>query len=325
MFIIADASGDMAKILYNDLNKNPEKYVVLDKLHLFNNRLYNYLCRLSISLTLNKHFKMPLKKYFYRTILKRFVGIDDLCFYLGIAWFDQDLVDLIKKTYPKAKLVLNFHDTVESKLKWFSDMNVDKIKRDFNLVYTYSMQDVKKYGFEYTPDMYSKLGNNSIPKFDTCDLVFVGRAKGREETLAQIHRNLVSRGVRCWFYLMDVPKGKRQYQVDGFYYGDKPIPFLEVIGRHVSARCILEVTQEGCVDATLRFWDAVLYNKKIITNCSAVKEYDYYNPNYVFVFDKIDEIDERFIFSSNQVDYHYKGDISPIRVFDNIDKRLSQL
>ena len=320
-YIIADASGDMAKILYNDLI-GKEDYVVIDKAKLYKNKMLNMLARANISIDQNIKHKMPLKKFFYKCIFGHFDKSQNLCFYFGTAWYDPELVDYLKKKYPSAKFVLNFHDTVESKLKRFPYMNVQQIKDEFDLIYTYSEVDQIKYGFEYTPDMYSKLDASQIMNFPESDVVFVGAAKDRLSVICSIFKKLSDAGLNCWFYIVGAKEEEKQY-TDKIIYSDKYLPFLELISRQYHAKCILEVTQPGSEDATLRFWDAVMYNKRIITNCSAVKKYSYYSEKMVMVFDSIEDINPEFVNEMENVNFNYEGDISPVKVFEQIGKKLS--
>lgn len=320
-FVVADGAKDMNKILFNDLVGN-SKYVLVDKYNLYKNKLINKLCLINISTSLNLKFRMPLKMFFYKRIFGAFNPNDELCFFFGTSWYDPDLFEYLKKKYPRAKLILNFHDTVQSKLDRFKNMNLPYIKKTFDLVYTYSEIDQQEYDFEYTPDMYSKLNQSDMIRFPEYDVVFIGAAKDRIQKIHEIYTKLKQYGLSCWFCIVRAREEDKLHGSD-IIYTDKNVPFLEVISRQYYAKCILEITQENCEDATLRFWDAVMYNKRIITNCSAVKKYSYYDENYVSVIESAEDIDIRFLQSKSPVEFNYKGDVSPIAIFDIIEKKLS--
>lgn len=322
IFYIADAAGDMAKVLYSDLREN-KQFVIFDKNRLFGNRMLNLCCRAVISQRTSWLCPSFLRCWVYNLIFKKFKEEASLCIYLGTAWYDPDLVRFLKKKFPKVYLVLNFHDTVESKLLRFRNMSVPQLKKEFDLIYTYSEEDQKKYEFEYTPDMYSKLKEEDIPYYPKMDVVFIGAAKDRLNLLCEIYDKLSVAGLKCWFYIVGAKKEEIQHR-EGIVYSDEYMPFLEVIGRQFHSNCILEVTQSGCTDATLRFWDAVMYNKRIITNCSAVAKYEYYNKDSVLLFDSVDDIDPQFVKETEVINYGYKGDISPLCVFRLIEEKLTE-
>ena len=319
-FVIADVSGFMTEVLYNDII-GLDDYIIINKSEIYSNKFLNKICKLNISLKANKYLRMPLKMFFYKKIFGGFEDSESLCFYFGIFWYDLELFDYIRSHYPKAKLVFNFHDTIASKEKIFKSFDINDIKRRFDLIYTYSILDSKKYALDYTPDMYSKFNLSSLKTYPTYDVVFIGAAKDRLATILEIYDKLEANNISCWFYIVGAPKMLKEER-EGVIYSDKYLPFKEVIARQIQAKCLLEVTQSGCTDATLRFWDAVMYNKKILTNCEAVLNYSYYDPKKVLLFKSIKEINADFVTSEIDVDYHYSGDISPVTIFRQIQNKL---
>lgn len=319
VFIIADASGQMSDIIYSDLLGN-SNFHIINKKRLFKNRILDFICRINISLHNNLIIPLPLKNYFYKLIFGRFNN-NNLCFFFGTSWYDPELFSYLKKKYPSAKFVFNFHDTIESKNKVFKNNIIYELKNNFDLIYSYNEFDVKKYNLLYMPDMYSKIDKKKLLDVPETDLVFIGAAKDRLELITAIYDKFKSAGYKCWFYIT-VNKNCKQNNKEGLIFTDRQIPFIEVISRHVKAKCILEITQSGCEDATLRFWDAVMFNKKIITNCQSVKKYKYYRPDYIQLFNSINDIDCGFISQTINIDYKYQDDLSPLVCFNNIEREL---
>lgn len=319
-FVVADGSKSMTDILYNDIKDVPG-FKLINKYHIYKNWFLNKLCLLNISVSANFHFKMPLKMFFYKRIFKGLEGHKELCFFFGTSWFDPELFSYLKSVYPSCRMVLNFHDTVSSKLKRFKNMDINYIKDTFDLVYTYSEEDQIKYGFEYTPDMYSKLNDSQLLKYPVYDVVFIGAAKDRVNKILAIYEKLKDSGLSCWFCIVRAKEEEKRYKNE-ICYTDKNLSFKEVISRQCHSRCLLEITQEGTEDATLRFWDAVMYNKKIITNCKAVKKYNYYNPEFVQVIERSEDVDAEWVKKDIKVNFDYKGDISPLSVFKTIEEKL---
>lgn len=320
-FVIADATTDMAVILYNDI-LNDNNFYIIDKNKLYKNRLINKICLYNISLRKNFKRKMPLKMFFYKQIFKGLRDLD-LCFYFGTSWYDPDLIKLLKKMYPSAKFVLNFHDTVESKLNRFPYMDINQLKTEFNLIYTYDFEDSQEYGFNFIPDMYSRLNEKQIPLYPKYDVVFVGAAKDRLSDIIKAFEAITSAGCTCWFYIVGAKDDEKKHE-DKIVYSNNYLPFSEVVGRQINANCILELAQRGSDEPTLRFWDAVMYNKKLISNCKLISNYKYYNPSFVQLITDTSSIDIDFITREIEVDYKYDGDVSPKKVFETIEKDLNK-
>ena len=58
-----------------------------------------------------------------------------------------------------------------------------------------------------------------------------------------------------------------------------------------------------------------MYNKALITDTQVITETKFYNPNYVYFFKGIDEIDVNMLKKNmSKVDFNYKNEYSP-RVF----------
>ena len=317
-FIIADASGTMADILYNDIYKN-DCFIIINKEKL--NRVVRFFLSYRFRRTL---LFWPFKKSIYKRLFLKYARDEELCFYFGIFWFDKKLFRMVKKKYPNCKMVFNFHDVVETKIVLFPELSIDELKTTFDLIYTYNLLDAKRYGFLYIPDMYSKFDISDLHLFPHYDVVFVGAAKNRLSKIIEIRDLLNAYGLKCWFYIV-VPNANVTTQSrPDVIYSTKYLSFKEVIGRQISSDYILEITQDGCEDSTLRFWDAVMYNKRIITNCLAVKKYKYYNPNFVCCFEKPSDIKKTFFNPNILVDFHYNDDISPVSIFKKIENDLKE-
>ena len=94
--------------------------------------------------------------------------------------------------------------------------------------------------------------------------------------------------------------------------------------RELSAKCILEIVQKGQVALTLRPYEAVAYNKKLLTNNKTILNFKYYNPKYMRYFEKVEDIDWNWVKCDDGVDYNYQGDFSPRYLLADIEKNLSK-
>ena len=69
---------------------------------------------------------------------------------------------------------------------------------------------------------------------------------------------------------------------------------------------------------SLRYFEAVCYNKKLLTNNPCVVDLPYYDPRYIQVFNNPSDIDIDWLREDCTVDYGYKGDFSPNILIDRI-------
>ena len=87
----------------------------------------------------------------------------------------------------------------------------------------------------------------------------------------------------------------------------------------MNANCIIEVLSGSQVGQTLRAEEAIIGNKKLLTNNIHMKYNPYYGTGYVRIFKEIQDGDIRFIMEREDVDYQYRDDYSPILLIDNIN------
>lgn len=185
-------------------------------------------------------------------------------------------------------------------------------------IYTFDPEDAEEYGFVYLGfNYYSKQVSDQTIEVNN-DIYFVGGLKGgREEQIYNIYKYLNSHQVKCIFDLMTF--GRKDYtSLDGINYIMKWRPYNEVLQNVMQSKCILEINQKGQKGATLRYFEAITMNKKLLTNNLAVVDFPFYNSKWIKIIKSLDDIDLDWIKADEQIDYGYQGEFSPIHLIDFI-------
>ena len=99
--------------------------------------------------------------------------------------------------------------------------------------------------------------------------------------------------------------------------------YQEVLERELNARVLLEIVQQGQVALTLRAYEAVAYNRKLLSNNKTILSFEYYDPRFMRYFEQVKDIDWDWVKEDANVDYDYKGEFSPVLLIDDIIKRLN--
>ncbi|GMB84578.1 hypothetical protein ME0901_09960 [Lactobacillus delbrueckii subsp. bulgaricus] len=81
----------------------------------------------------------------------------------------------------------------------------------------------------------------------------------------------------CRFHLVGVDKGK---QISKPYFRYYPVSYHDELMLAYNSNCIIEILKAGQNGISLRTCEAIVFNKKLVTNNQAVKQLPYYNPNY---------------------------------------------
>lgn len=313
-FIVVEPGGDISKWLFSELEDQPNVDILYKPTNISNTFLRK-VKKAHFSRKINHIVNIPFKRIWDRYYtLSSYDFLPQYEYYIivgnfAICEFDLEYLEKIRKKH-NAKIVLLFTDSICSEHAKRAYDTTQKFKYDY--VYTFDPKDAKEYGFLYTGPLYSykPIKRQEIVR----DLYFVGVNKNRLSILREIYNKLTNKGVTCDFYVAGVPKG--EISNDGIIYNER-CSYEQVIDRIQKYNVILDIVQEGQTGATFRYFEAVCYNKKLITNNRTIKNYPFYSPDNMLVFDDIDEIDSEWIHIPAK-EYGYRGEFSPVNWINRI-------
>lgn len=104
----------------------------------------------------------------------------------------------------------------------------------------------------------------------------------------------------------------------GLKYLNSKISYPQVVSRVKSSNCVLEVLQTNQKAQSLRYFEAIAYNKKLLTNNPGIVELPYYDDRYMRAFKNIEDIDVDWVRAREKIDYKYKGEFSPLGIIEYI-------
>ena len=301
--------------LYND-----ERVDILDS------QYYGYGCKairfirsVHFSRKINGFIKLPFKSVWY-TLSKYKFNTDDnyLVIFPDVIPYDSNFMRKLKSKYNIKYVLLVMNRWLSYGAKRIRDRFETNL---FDYVFTFDSDDAQKYGFILFDSYYSVFVPKSI-ECDEKDLLFVGI--GREDRLSTILDVFEDAEMNHIYTDFNVLKDKMCPEIDAKYSTnkmkilEKSMPYEKVVEKIISDNCILEVLSPGQVGATLRYYEAVCYNKKLLTNNKNVVNLPFYNPDYIHVFENPEDIDWNWVKEQIPVDYHYDGRFSPKRFIDKI-------
>lgn len=238
--------------------------------------------------------------------------------YLGNTLFQY------KKKWKNLKYVLFYLDIVGAGVSRNADYLRDKGL--FDLIYSVDNRDCEKYGLIKYNTIYSI--NQSLQEIiPTKDLYFCGTSKDRSSILKECADNARKFGVSC---SIDIAGGinSRDGLVDfpgiNILEQGKYMNYHTVLKNELQSKCILEVCQKGQVALTLRPYEAVVYNRKILSNNKAILNFAFYDDRYMHYFEKTGDIDWEWVKSDCVVDYGYNGEFSPSALLMDISYRIQE-
>lgn len=312
-FIIIRLHG-LTDIIFNDFYLDERAIVWLARKD-SRFKIVNFAQRVHFNRALNNIIDLPFKRIWCNSLknIKWETDVEYFLFFLNTSIYPikpEDLIEL-KKKY-NIKLVMFIWD------KWDS-IDCKEVKKylseiKFDYVLTFDLQDAQRNGFIYANLPYSVLSDlNCIVEYD---LYMAGSDKGRLGEILQIYEQAKSHNITEKFRIVKVKLSNQKYKNEIIY--NKYITYRALVEESVKSNCILEVMNAGQSGPTLRYYEAVCYNKKLLTNNKNVVNFPFYNPDYIHVYEKPEDIDWNWVKERITIDYHYDGRFSPTRFIDKI-------
>ena len=203
------------------------------------------------------------------------------------AMFNNNILKYISKKNAVASKYVYYTNAVRN-----SRIKPNNIPKDWR-VYTFDISDSNEFDIEYSPEYYTEHQENI--KYDLkYDVCYVGADKTnvRLKNLLDIKEVLRKNKVQNFFHIFRVLKKYNKYELQ-----ETTNMFLkyEDIQRIIlESKCILELQMEGQSGCTLRTLESMFLNRKLITNNKDIVNYDFYNPNNIFVIENADDFKDRF-------------------------------
>ena len=270
----------------------------------------------------NKIVKLPFKRWWYpHWVHPQFAPKKPLCF-VFCDWKSLDYIRYLKKKYPKSKIVFIHRDKLSLFEQTYPEWTNALLDELVDLRLSYDEKEAADNNLGYFCEYESAIDLAPSEDAPICDVFFAGRAKDRLPLLMDVYHKVTAGGLSCHYYLTHVPT-EQQKAYPGIEYSNRQLPYREMLQRSVDARCMLEINQGGSVGYTSRFLEAVIYNKKLLTNNKTIENTKFYNPEYIQCFNVVDDINVEFIKKDvEKIDFHYNGEFSPIRLIEQIDREL---
>ena len=314
--IVLCSPSDSHLGLFNDLNDHPKvllKYIRIKRLPIIG----DFIGRLILGHRVNKTIKVPYKYIWTDYKIDNINGAkcalitNSALYYLNI--------DYLRRLNEKGlKMFLLLTDAIDADSFILKGFKKDIFSNFWDKVYTFDESDAEKYGFTYSGYHYYSI-NKQIKKVvrPFFDVYYVGGMKGgREETINKVYKYLNEKDCKCYFDIC--AGGKRIEKIEGIHYHIGWISYSKVLNSVSNSKCILEIMQNNQNGATLRYFEAVCYNKKLLTNNKNIVNFPFYNEKWMRIFEDLTDIDIEWLKEDDDVDYHYSGEFSPTKLIDRL-------
>lgn len=310
----SDVGQDSEVIFFNEPYDSYNWPVVIIRKIMYRLGL-NYLCEKNYKLS-----KILAKKE------NRNTDISILFFNPGLVWYySEKYLEFIRRKYG-VRIGIIFTDIM--------GVGVSKraeylLKKTDLIDYAYSIEgkDVsKKYNVKrcYTPYAPKNIQKEVIQQYD---VYFAGVVKDRGMLLKECMEKLIKREVDTFFEIVGDESEVKIFKEFGeekvcTYSYDRVKKYSDILMASLKSRVLLDINANNQEGLTLRPYEAVVYNKRLLTNNKNILKFKYYNPKYMRYFETITNDDIEWIKEEVSVDYNYKGEFSILNIVHDIKESL---
>ena len=213
----------------------------------------------------------------------------DYFFVVSGGKFSEIFIKKLREKNPKLKAILFLWDKLEYSY-W-----EDKVK-NFDYVFSYDRVEALKNNFIFRPTFFIDKCLENVPEKKLYNLYYIGALKEdkRYVFLTQLKEYLKSKNLKNYIKLY---AGRKTIKKLGNDYDKeliitKRITYEENIEILKQSNVVLDIKYKDQNGLSLRIYEALATNTKIITDTKDVKNYDFYNENNIKIINEITDVEE---------------------------------
>lgn len=291
---------------------NAKKFLCSVKLSFFD--------RIIIKIT-NKCVQKKFNKYFEKFIkIYKNEKFDYILLFFGGEYIKEEHINKLRNTFKDAYFVFYAWDSV----KLYP--NIKKIYKMFDKYYSFDDNDCQNYGFKFLPLFYFEKKDNTKIKYDVSTVMAFSylKAKNYSNILSALPQNLNMflflryKDKLSYFRSKLVHKDLlKNFKMSDFSF--KGMSIKESNDIYNSSKAVIECLLDGQNGLSIRAFETLSKNRKLITTNANIKKYPFYTPNNIFVCEnENDRIPISFFEEAFDLNYEISDDYS----FSNFLKKL---
>lgn len=322
-FLLIDDEHELYKIMYTDLLKKDCKFEIEEVPKFCKmNKVYTFFNKIHFDDRINRHLWLPFKggwdKYYYLNSYNFDEAEQYWVIFLNGTFRNYYSIEYLKnfrKKHSNVRLALVMYDNTTNPYA----QRVKKMFSCFDKIFSFDQEDCRKYNFEYIFSTLSKPEFVKRDKKKESSIFFVGSASGRLNLLHNCMEKIVDKIDNYRFYITGVDEKDKKLPI--IY--NHPISYADTLEYSFNTDCIFEVVKPGQTGITLRTCEAIIFNKKLLTNNKAIKDTPFYNEKYMSVFENEEDIDLNFISEKIDIDYNYEDWFSPNVIIQKLNEETT--
>lgn len=271
-------------------------------------------------------YKISITNY-YRKKIKDMTQCD-IVLVINPESLSKNILYRIKKVVKASRYILYMWDSFSNKKR------AKQLMPFFDKVFTFDPNDAKEHNIIFRPlFFFSKREEENIYK-EKIDISFIGTGHSdRGKIIKNIKKQCENLGLKHFFYLYlqsifvfffykVTKKSFKDMKSSDFSY--TPVNYTGYLEILESSKVIIDIEHPKQIGLTMRTYEALGKEKKLITTNNNIKEYEFYNDINICIIDRNNPIIDKKIFENKykrlpeQIYYKYSinGWLEDILIYD---------
>lgn len=153
----------------------------------------------------------------------------------------------------------------------------------FDEHFTFDPEDAKTYDLKRITNFYFSEGRNHHP---STDLFFLSSYDNRYPIIKKIVETIENQNDKFKIKVLQLSQSNQvlDFECNSIAFINKPISFKETKALMMDTKIVLDIQKDIQRGLTFRVFEAMGYGKKLITTNADIANYDFYNPNNIFIW-----------------------------------------
>jgi len=239
---------------------------------------------------IHRDFMIPYCDLFFKRSIPKFGKRNyDYIFIVVGEGVSANTINDLRSDYPNANFILYLWDALKNRAGLEKNLSL------FDACFTFDPNDAELYGMDFRPLFFSPGFENATNVKLTYDLSFIGTAHSDRSSIVKAIQNSLGSNVLFYKYLyLQAPWVFYAHKIFNPSFAESSISefrfssLAKSVVQEVffSSKAILDIEHPGQSGLTMRTFEALGSNKKMITTNHRIMDYDFYNPSNILVIDR---------------------------------------
>lgn len=219
------------------------------------------------------------KNHYNQTILNEIQNINsiDTSIYIKADFLSEKTIRAVNKKSQKSVLIIS--DSIN---RYPQTKNIISL---FDKVFSFEKRDCKKYDLRFKTNFIYKTSNNTTSKYQY-KVFNISSFDKRFPVIKKIAEALYKMKIKSKIIIFTSKENSEPY----WEFSKKPLTIEENNQLLQESEIMLDVSRDGQDGLSFRVFESLGLKKKLITTNKDIVNYDFYNPENIFVIDNINDI-----------------------------------